>query len=351
MADAFISYAREDRQIAERLTIWLAGIGYRVWWDRNLIAGARVSHAILEQLNLARVVFVIWSRHSVDSVFVEDEARVGSDAGKLIPLRTADLAVDQIPLGFRGYHTEFVNDFDGIARALHGLGLHARPGADVACNMFTFHPELGELSNGITAVERYSHRFGKECPAIQLEEPFSLGEDALSSSLFAEDVVWAAIDDPPTMGKDGCFLAGSILFQEGDVAEYSHTIHGYRPGCGAIVRVNTGAWPNLLLLERMNTLPRDTDGMPKFQNHGSALAQGGSQYHLAGRSIGGTIMHRRNGLFLLAPRVTILAKGCIPGSTYYLLIEEGEEKPRLIPGGEANRGEFETYAEEADEYP
>ncbi|MFM7707754.1 MAG: toll/interleukin-1 receptor domain-containing protein, partial [Gammaproteobacteria bacterium] len=37
--DIFISYAREDAAVVERLATALSGAGYACWWDRDLVAG------------------------------------------------------------------------------------------------------------------------------------------------------------------------------------------------------------------------------------------------------------------------------------------------------------------------
>ncbi len=39
MSDIFISYAREDREIAGRLAGALEAAGWSVWWDSKLRAG------------------------------------------------------------------------------------------------------------------------------------------------------------------------------------------------------------------------------------------------------------------------------------------------------------------------
>ncbi len=39
MADVFISYKREDRELAERLAHALEQLGFDVWWDFDLLAG------------------------------------------------------------------------------------------------------------------------------------------------------------------------------------------------------------------------------------------------------------------------------------------------------------------------
>ncbi len=118
MADVFISYAEEDGQRVRILAQGIESIGYTVWWDRDIVGGARYRDTILTELNRARAVLVLWSPRSVRSDFVEDEAEHAKQAGKFIPLRTPDLDARDIPLGFRSRQTLLVDDFAGIAKAL-----------------------------------------------------------------------------------------------------------------------------------------------------------------------------------------------------------------------------------------
>ena len=39
MADAFISYAREDHDTAAKLAAVFEAAGWDVWWDREILAG------------------------------------------------------------------------------------------------------------------------------------------------------------------------------------------------------------------------------------------------------------------------------------------------------------------------
>jgi tetratricopeptide (TPR) repeat protein len=102
MADVFISYVSEDRNRAEALAHALAGSGFSVWWDRDLHGGADFSAEIERQLETARAVIVLWSKRSLTSQWVRDEAAAARDAGKLVPVRLDDASV---PLGFRQLQT------------------------------------------------------------------------------------------------------------------------------------------------------------------------------------------------------------------------------------------------------
>lgn len=98
MADIFLSYANEDRTVAEAVARGLEASGLSVWYDRNIHGGADFSAQIDRELSSARAAVVLWSRASVASEWVRDEAGEARDAGKLIPARIDD---SRPPLGFR----------------------------------------------------------------------------------------------------------------------------------------------------------------------------------------------------------------------------------------------------------
>jgi len=98
MADVFISYAREDRESAERLAKAFAARGWSVWWDREILAGRHFDEAIERELALARCVVVLWSMHSIGSEWVKNEAADGAERDVLVP---ASLDRLRPPLEFR----------------------------------------------------------------------------------------------------------------------------------------------------------------------------------------------------------------------------------------------------------
>jgi len=98
----FLSYAREDVAVAESLASVLAENGVDVWWDRNIAGGEEFSDLIEKELAKADAVVVIWSPHSVKSRWVRDEAAIGGDSGRLVPVSIQGV---QPPMGFRQFHT------------------------------------------------------------------------------------------------------------------------------------------------------------------------------------------------------------------------------------------------------
>ena len=98
----FLSYAREDRACAEKLARVLETAGHEVWWDRRLDGGEEFSAEIEAALDKSDVVLVAWSKESVKSRWVRDEAAVGGDKGTLLPV---SIDASQPPMGFRQFHT------------------------------------------------------------------------------------------------------------------------------------------------------------------------------------------------------------------------------------------------------
>lgn len=102
MGAIFLSYAREDRDCAEKLALVLEEAGHDVWWDRRLGGGEEFSAEIEAALDKSDVVLVAWSKESVRSRWVRDEAAVGGESGKLLPV---SIDGSLAPMGFRQYHT------------------------------------------------------------------------------------------------------------------------------------------------------------------------------------------------------------------------------------------------------
>ena len=98
MARVFLSYAREDVDVARKLAGILADAGQAVWWDRHLHGGANFGNEIDRELKSAQIVMVLWSSASIASAWVQDEAAEGRDTGRLVP---AVIDAVKPPLGFR----------------------------------------------------------------------------------------------------------------------------------------------------------------------------------------------------------------------------------------------------------
>jgi TolB-like protein/tetratricopeptide (TPR) repeat protein len=113
MAQVFLSYAREDREYAGRIARVLEQSGHSVWWDRRLDGGEEFSAEIEAALDAADVVLVAWSKESVKSRWVRDEAAVGGDSGTLVPV---SIDGSMPPMGFRQFHTLDLVGWKGAKR-------------------------------------------------------------------------------------------------------------------------------------------------------------------------------------------------------------------------------------------
>jgi|tagenome__1003787_1003787.scaffolds.fasta_scaffold20981299_2 hypothetical protein len=86
MTDLFISYASEDRHVAERLAVRLAADGWEVFWDRQIAAGAQWNAEIQRNLHDARCVVVLWSAASKKSFWVKGEAADSFETNRYFPV-------------------------------------------------------------------------------------------------------------------------------------------------------------------------------------------------------------------------------------------------------------------------
>jgi hypothetical protein len=98
MSDIFISYASEDKEKAGLLAKVFEQQGWSVWWDRDIPAGRAFDEVIEEALDAAKCVFVLWSKASVKSDWVKEEASEGNRRKILVPALIEDV---NIPLGFK----------------------------------------------------------------------------------------------------------------------------------------------------------------------------------------------------------------------------------------------------------
>jgi len=97
-ATLFLSYAHADQAKAQRLARALEKTGHTVWWDALIEGGSRFAKSIDQALDAADAVLVLWSKQSVESDWVRDEAAQGRDRHRLVPL---SLDGTLPPLGFR----------------------------------------------------------------------------------------------------------------------------------------------------------------------------------------------------------------------------------------------------------
>jgi adenylate cyclase len=110
LAKVFLSYSREDAPAAKQLAECIGRAGHKVWWDRDIEGGSRFTAEIDRELKVADAVVVIWTKSSIESPWVQDEAAEGRDSGRLVPII---LGTDKPPLGFRQFQAIDFGDWNG----------------------------------------------------------------------------------------------------------------------------------------------------------------------------------------------------------------------------------------------
>lgn len=113
VSNVFLSYAREDRAFVLPFVRVLESRGYTAWWDRSIEAGAAFRDRIEAEIDRADWVIVLWSRASVRSEWVIDEATRAHERGILIP---AELDDSRPPLGFGRFNNVDLRNWNGDAQ-------------------------------------------------------------------------------------------------------------------------------------------------------------------------------------------------------------------------------------------
>src|ERR1044071_8573659 len=110
MAEIFLSYAKEDREAALKIAQLLESAGWTVWWDRRIPAGRSWRSVLEEALGQMRCMVVLWSKNSVDSDWVKEEAEEAREIGKLVPVLIEPV---KPPVGFRAIQAADLTNWDG----------------------------------------------------------------------------------------------------------------------------------------------------------------------------------------------------------------------------------------------
>ena len=85
LPDIFISYSRNDQDIARRFADAFRAEALDVWWDVGLRSGEAYDEATEAALRAAKAVVVLWSPRSVASRWVKSEATLADRLGTLVP--------------------------------------------------------------------------------------------------------------------------------------------------------------------------------------------------------------------------------------------------------------------------
>lgn len=95
----FVSYSRADTDRAGKLADALTDEGFSIFWDDNIGGGQRWREVIPDAIDKAAAMVVLWTRNSLNSKYVREEAGRGEDLNILLSvLFEGDV---ELPFGFR----------------------------------------------------------------------------------------------------------------------------------------------------------------------------------------------------------------------------------------------------------
>jgi non-specific serine/threonine protein kinase len=109
----FISYSHEDKSVAKHVAEALRQRGYEVFWDTKIPTGMTFDTYIYQELESSNAVIVLWSKHSVQSDYVKEEAEYAKNNSVLVPL-TID-ATDP-PFGFSRIQSTDISGWHGSTK-------------------------------------------------------------------------------------------------------------------------------------------------------------------------------------------------------------------------------------------
>lgn len=117
MADIFISYSRQDRQVAEQVKNLLEKLNLTVFFDvEGLDGGDSFPDVLDREVKAARAVVGIWSPHALTRPWVRTECLIGKDRGVLLPAAVERLdPLMDVPAAFYGVQYIDLSHFNGDA--------------------------------------------------------------------------------------------------------------------------------------------------------------------------------------------------------------------------------------------
>jgi hypothetical protein len=109
----FISYSHEDKPVAQQVAEALSQRGYDVFWDAKIPPGTTFDTYIFENLKGSNAVIVLWSKHSIDSDYVKEEAEYAKNRRMLVPL---NIDGTDLPFGFTRIQATDISGWHGAAQ-------------------------------------------------------------------------------------------------------------------------------------------------------------------------------------------------------------------------------------------
>jgi hypothetical protein len=106
----FVSYSTSDRYRAAHIVKGLRDAGFLAFWDQDLLPRQNFRAVLANKIRRADRTIVLWSRASIESRFVADEANLAREIGTYTPVMLDKV---QPPLGLRGEQFLWLYQWDG----------------------------------------------------------------------------------------------------------------------------------------------------------------------------------------------------------------------------------------------
>jgi len=109
MSDIFLSYSSKDRERIRPLEKALEAQGWTVFWDRDIPVGKTWRSFIGEEIQNCLCIVVVWTKNSVQSEWVIEEAEEGKARRILFPV-----SLDGVrpPFGFGSIQSADLSDWE-----------------------------------------------------------------------------------------------------------------------------------------------------------------------------------------------------------------------------------------------
>lgn len=106
----FVSYSVQDRARAAHIVRALRGAGMQTFWDQDLQPRTDFRASIEEQIRKSDVTLVLWTRFSVRSHFVAEEAQLAKKLGRYLPVLLERV---KLPLGLASDQFAWLDSWTG----------------------------------------------------------------------------------------------------------------------------------------------------------------------------------------------------------------------------------------------
>jgi len=278
MADIFISYSSEDRDRVIPIVNGLQKQGWSVWYDRTIPPGKTFDQVIEEAITAAKCIIVLWSKNSIKSEWVKEEATRGKRRQTLVPA-----LIDPVepPLGFGLIQAADLTNWKREPN--HGMELEVgNYHVEVAAEGYETQRRLIDLEAGSKKPYKFELVKRKVQEPIQLQKTItnSIGMEfilipaesfTMGSRLSTKDLVgrfggkeeWFELEKPPRVVK----ISQPFYLQKTEVSQGQwKKVVGNNPSdfkqCGDDCPVEKLSWYDAKeFIKRLNTM----EGTDKYR--------------------------------------------------------------------------------------